>query len=452
MKTCYDFHEPLQVSLLWFKSKINDFQIFLISHNESLPDSCIEIFGPYDFEKEETFHEIEGLFQQGLLFKILVPDIGNDQLRLNLERRIRENINCLFEEPSNKPIRAGSFGRNNFLIAYNGNLFNCTIENIISFIQEIKERQEESFVVSKQRFQDYIEKRARYQYYLGGFILPPVWFGTLPELTQKDKLKGVALNRFITRVYDGQISERKIIIENDGYLGIYVDNQTKDIPESELYATIRDLNFLFGGFLLEGIFIKSVQAGEFSLTTYIPDTDNLVLSFPADSKSERLFEMRREAVNLDVFLKERRIIPISKLQYIMKLAEELIKEEPIYESLRLLVQSSTNLNKGEINQAFILSWTIIEQYLNYKWNLLIDSKGITGKRRKKLLKGRDYSISVIIEILNLNDHLSNDELILLNKLRKARNDFMHEMRSIPRDLAQTSLFLARKLIKKRLTY
>lgn len=56
-----------------------------------------------------------------------------------------------------------------------------------------------------------------------------------------------------------------------------------------------------------------------------------------------------------------------------------------------------------------------------------DSPPITRKRRKNILEGRDYSASVIIEILALAGVLSSAEYDGLTEARKVRNSWIHNM-------------------------
>lgn len=432
-----DFRAPLQISLFWLKNDKNDLQIFLTNHNKELDDKLINIFGPYDITNSDIFKEIETLIEKGQIFEH-IKDIDKEiDLGINFERLIRNQINLLKKEPTSKIGKNSVFYKHCFYFVYNGNIFNSPIDDLISYFQHEKDVQHQFYEISKN-----LPLQYEMTPFLAGYIFPPVWFGDMLNLSMEDKLKGKRLQDFITTVYTCEISERKIIIKSDGFLGIAI-NETMDrlLEGTELYKSIKVLNFFFSVFIVNDIFIKSVQGSEFVQTTYLPEKDFLGESYRSHSKSEELFQERHKAVDLEEFKKRRRVIPIKELKQIVNLTNNLISNEKVVDSLNLLIHSFTNLTKGEINQSFILSWTIIEQFINYKWDSLLNSKQISGRRKEKLT-GRDYTASVKTEILNLFDIIKENDYIVLNKLRKKRNKFIHEIENISNEIAQESLNLA----------
>jgi len=430
-----DFRAPLQISLIWLKSEKNDLQIFLINHNEEFKDKAINIFGPYEITNSDTFKDIEEVIEKGQIFEHIKDkelDLGN-----YLERLIRSQIKLLKEEPSNRLGNNGGFYKDCFYFIYNGNIFSSSIDDIISSFQHDKDIQHQLYEFSKK-----IPIQYDMNPFLAGYIFPPVWIGDMLNLSMEDKLMGKKLADFVEIIYTGEILGRKLIIKNDGYLGIAINEKSDgQFEETELYETIKVLNFLFSIFIINGININSVQGSEFEYTTYLPENDFLGESYRSHSKSEELFKDRSKVVDLEEFKKKRRILTLEELIQIVNLTNNLINNEKIVDFLNLLIHSFTNLTKGEINQSFILSWTIIEQYLNYKWDSLLNSKKVSSSRQKKL-RGRDYTASVKTEILNLFDIVKKNEYIVLNSLRKKRNDFMHQIVNIPNEVAQESLNLA----------
>ncbi len=285
--------------------------------------------------------------------------------------------------------------------------------------------------------------------YLAGFIQPPVWFGELPKLTQREKLLGKPLDDYIERIYDDEICGRRVIVESDGYIGISLDvSYNNTITKKKLFSTIKKLNCILGNFILEGFPVKSVQSSNFTSTYYIPTVNTLSLAFRTHTKSEELVKKREEPVDLNQFQKERRFLSKSMVNSILNQAKKLLENNEIYEALNLLTHSMSHIYQLESNQAFILGWTIIEQYLNYKWEQLLKGKRISNKRIDKL-KSRDYTVSVVCEILNLMGEQSDDEYAKFNKLRRARNDFMHELKPISSQLAHKAVSTARDLLKQR---
>ena len=87
--------------------------------------------------------------------------------------------------------------------------------------------------------------------------------------------------------------------------------------------------------------------------------------------------------------------------------------------------------EGRLGEAVTLAWGVCEQLLSTAWETLLndtkDAGRMAARRRKKLI-GRDYTASVITEILELGMHIEHDLYRHLEEARKARNQWAHEMR------------------------
>jgi len=444
-RTGTDLRAPLQLSLIWLKSDKNDFQLFLNNHNKNFNDKKIDIFGPYNISLKTNFQNFEDSLDKGHLFKY-VEVIENEQaLRNKIIRMIRNNNSILKKEPTNEINISGVFYKDCFYFIHNGDIFKRSIDNIMNYYQKEKIRHE--------RFKE-ATKNTRFNYDMvpifAGYINPPIWIGEMPNLTIEEQIKGKRLIDFVKIIYKGEISERKIFLANDGYLGISTKNRIDAFPEvKEIENVIRIINLLFSVFLTKGIRLKTVQASEFVCTTYLPEKDILSVAHRDHSKSKELFDKRYELIDLEYFEKYRVIVTLEEVIKGIELAKNLIKDEKLFSSLLLLIHSYSNLLNGEINQSFILSWTILEQYLNYQWDLWLDRKEISGDRKKKLTS-RDYTASVKTEMLNLSGYVTKEDYDILNDLRRKRNDFMHEIKQIPREKANLSLNLAINYLRARI--
>lgn len=445
LRTGTDLRAPLQLSLIWLKSDKNDFQLFLSNHNKNFNDKKIDFFGPYNISLKTNFRNFEDSLDKGHLFKY-IGGVENEQtLRNSIIRMIRNNNKILKNEPTNEISSSGVFYKDCFYFIHNGDIFKRSIDKIMDYYQKEKIRNE--------RFKE-ATKNLRFNYDMvpifAGYVNPPIWIGEIPNLTMEEQVKGKRLIDFVKIIYKGEILERKIFLMNDGYLGISTKNRIDDFPEiKELENVKRIINFLFSVFLIKGIRLKTVQASEFICTTYLPERDFLSVAHRDHSKSKELFDKRYELIDLESFKKFRTIVSLDKVTESIDLAKNLINIENLFNSLLLLIHSYSNLLNGEINQSFILSWTILEQYLNYKWDLLLDRKEIIGNRLKKLT-GRDYTASIKTEMLNLFGYLTKEDYEILNDLRKKRNKFIHEIKKISSDKAIRSLNLAVNYSKARI--
>jgi len=97
-----------------------------------------------------------------------------------------------------------------------------------------------------------------------------------------------------------------------------------------------------------------------------------------------------------------------------------------------LLKSIDEYKIGNFSVSLILSWFIIETYLNRFWNDYlkksnkeIGEKKRINKERMDTLTGRDYTASIISNILELNNILSYDDFEIINEIRKERNKIVH---------------------------
>jgi|SRR5687767_2516672 hypothetical protein len=70
------------------------------------------------------------------------------------------------------------------------------------------------------------------------------------------------------------------------------------------------------------------------------------------------------------------------------------------------------------------------------------------KERRKLLDGRDYSASVVSQILSICSEIDDDLLERLDKARKKRNAFAHSLERVSSDDAGNALRLAADMVTK----
>ena len=105
--------------------------------------------------------------------------------------------------------------------------------------------------------------------------------------------------------------------------------------------------------------------------------------------------------------------------------------------IALVLNEYYNLN---FKTAIIQGWFVIEFFINERWNdflniknseLRLNSKGKLGKRlnkkRDEFLKGRDLTISIMSNILELNDFIPFAVFEDIDKVRKLRNMIVHNL-------------------------
>ena len=71
---------------------------------------------------------------------------------------------------------------------------------------------------------------------------------------------------------------------------------------------------------------------------------------------------------------------------------------------------------------------------------------INSDRRDKLIKSRDFTPSVISEILSLTNRLPFELYQEISKVRQARNEWLHDLRPVSRDDASRAVKTAEQML------
>ena len=131
------------------------------------------------------------------------------------------------------------------------------------------------------------------------------------------------------------------------------------------------------------------------------------------------------------------IIEARTLDYCIKLMESCHKVfgDDFLEILSLPYIASYQLTSHQFSAALIISWVVVEKIINKVWSLHQDELHNSGKakmtgKRRDLLSGRDYSASVVSQILSITGKIDDAMLERLDNARKTRNNFVHGLTPI----------------------
>lgn len=133
---------------------------------------------------------------------------------------------------------------------------------------------------------------------------------------------------------------------------------------------------------------------------------------------------------------QRRVLEVDVVAHSFSLLDHVLSLEggryiPIVEAAYQSACRSVEHRSGE---SLAIGWTACEQMVSEEWKLLLESSDagrgeeakITRDRKKKLL-GRDYTASVMVEMLELHGRLTETLYKNLEMARKARNNWAHDM-------------------------
>ncbi len=151
-------------------------------------------------------------------------------------------------------------------------------------------------------------------------------------------------------------------------------------------------------------------------------------------------------------------IPIA-LENLKKILNMMSKEkaEDFEDNMKyssMLNKATFYIESGDFGESLVLSWSVCEKILSTFWaNYHCESCKLSNttinKDRKKILN--DFTASQITETLELAGVISNDYYKRLNKIRKKRNDYLHNLNSITQSDSYDAFLIARDMISKRLS-
>lgn len=132
----------------------------------------------------------------------------------------------------------------------------------------------------------------------------------------------------------------------------------------------------------------------------------------------------------------RRVIEIEVVEHSFNLFDNILaaQDSGLIQIIEAAFLSACRMQEKRNGEAITLAWGACEQLISQLWKEMIEPSVTHSKSTKKLTKnrrdkltGRDYTASVIIEMLELNGRISSDIYKLLEDARKARNKWTHEM-------------------------
>lgn len=130
----------------------------------------------------------------------------------------------------------------------------------------------------------------------------------------------------------------------------------------------------------------------------------------------------------------RRVLEREVIEYSFKLLDEILQCEvdDILVLIEMIYRAGIQHSESRHEEALISTWIVCERLLNISWEKFLqngDGGHVNSKRKRKLL-GRDFTASVLAEILEMNGSIPNDLYEEVEVVRKKRNDWMHGLKEI----------------------
>ena len=126
----------------------------------------------------------------------------------------------------------------------------------------------------------------------------------------------------------------------------------------------------------------------------------------------------------------RRVLENEVIEHSLELLDQILSREDmtLIQMIEAAYLAGCICSEGRFGEALTLAWGVCEQFLASAWDALLNDTNIVGKRKEKL-KGMDYTISVITEMLEINNRIDHKLYLDLEAARKARNSWAHKMQA-----------------------
>lgn len=202
--------------------------------------------------------------------------------------------------------------------------------------------------------------------------------------------------------------------------------QDKDIVLDIFNSTLGRL--LFGGIYSEAVLPENVAFGRLTFDGYYAHLSG--------GNPGTITQFHRSILNKlvgqtdAIYLLHPPVIKVSDLEKSFYKGKVILDKIPRL-SASILLNGVTYFVKHQWTESLISLWTSIEQIISHIWDCYILNKVdqfevVIPKRKEFLQDYRTWTTSTKIEMLYQKNMIGSGEYTLLNKARRARNDFIHE--------------------------
>jgi hypothetical protein len=160
----------------------------------------------------------------------------------------------------------------------------------------------------------------------------------------------------------------------------------------------------------------------------------------------------------DPFIAMRGVITLDAIEHASSLFARVVASPGLEKTLASFAKSLSEYKIGNYETSVVLSWFIIEAAIKPLWETHIDSfncdlqggRKRVNRERREYLTGRDFSISLVSNLLELWDVLPNPLFRDIDTVRRFRNQIVHPGDFEPNAKeAQLAMKTAHAMIERR---
>jgi hypothetical protein len=308
-----------------------------------------------------------------------------------------------------------------------------TVENIVDCIErKLKQLDDEHFHL----FPKYMDE---YKDLFVAFWYPPLIFDDYP----------IRLNMEI--LFENSYKNHRVFFTNMSQICILIPIKPpfRDfVPEAlECLNEIIGVSTIFG---IDGLKVTADDIHNFTLTADLKE----IVGYGRPGKLTLQRYLMEETIGsvagffgLDRNIQFRKVTK-ERFVDLLKKTEKIVANKELKSYISLCLDAKTHFLKQEMKTAFLLSWIVIEKYIDSLWAEYLSSQNTPKKRFDKLTKSMLWSADDKLETLNLLGQISNDRYSQIARLKSNRNKVVHEERKIVSNEAKECNELGIKIVQE----
>jgi hypothetical protein len=408
-----DFFEPCQMLFISFKGQ--GLQYLIVTHDESRPDKEIKAIDVLTWEVEDTLEELlkDKVWDRELSEEERQGYLDADNYRDLIESAfvfvVSDLRRAIFQKPYVKHIGSKQHILKRDFVWEIWDIGSSNPREMVSDVVEECSRRPTLPAYTPEQITPKVKPDNLEGF--GAYFYPPLFVGQYSKPTFRERLWGRGW--WPKKVCDLNYKGCVVILNEDGY--VLVCGADREAVRSYL-------NEIMGTGLLLGLPAYAVRDMELGHVTI--NSEHGIVGM---SMIPRGYAFREHDSEITDYSKVRTLNSLTR-EGAEKLVEEAaaITGDPyVSQNIALLIESYTCLRSSEYVSSFVISWTILERYLDRGWKRYLKGRKIGGERFKKLT-GSDWGASTVIESMNLVGLLSGEDYSLLTALRRKRNEVVHE--------------------------
>jgi hypothetical protein len=235
-------------------------------------------------------------------------------------------------------------------------------------------------------------------------------------------------------------NNQRIVVSDDGFIGIF---------EKGLAETLKILNTIFATGITFGVgseFVIERDLLHFKLTN---NNSYLQLRENRGPSERNMFFFKRDSdseLNKWRSYNTRHVVPINSVKKMLDRSCDYLATEDrnidLYQDLLLVLEGYSLYYRQAFSGAFVYGWMILETVVYHIWKEYVNTLKISSKDKKRLKESSQWTSQHYIDVLFALKKLTLIERNLLTKLRKKRNDVMHNKKTANNDESFWCLRLA----------